>query len=142
MVLLSRKSLINEQIYDIIQMFKRYPLQVFSGKTPVTIAQEMLSSILRKAGYGSVAQLVRAPPCHGGGHGFESRQSRLRNVAQFGRALRSGRRSRRFKSCHSDVIRFTYINLVSREKNRDRESVVCCTAHGGFSKYLFLSWYV
>lgn len=26
----------------------------------------------------------------------------LRGVAQFGRALRSGRRSRRFKSCHPD----------------------------------------
>ncbi len=25
-----------------------------------------------------------------------------RNVAQLGRALRSGRRGRRFKSCHSD----------------------------------------
>ena len=24
-----------------------------------------------------VAQLVRAPPCHGGGHGFESRLGRL-----------------------------------------------------------------
>ena len=28
--------------------------------------------------YGLVAQLVRAPPCHGGGHGFESRLGRLR----------------------------------------------------------------
>ena len=27
--------------------------------------------------YGLVAQLVRAPPCHGGGHGFESRLGRL-----------------------------------------------------------------
>ena len=27
--------------------------------------------------YGPVAQLVRAPPCHGGGHGFESRLGRL-----------------------------------------------------------------
>ena len=26
---------------------------------------------------GLVAQLVRAPPCHGGGHGFESRLGRL-----------------------------------------------------------------
>ena len=25
---------------------------------------------------GPVAQLVRAPPCHGGGHGFESRLGR------------------------------------------------------------------
>ena len=27
--------------------------------------------------YGLVAQLVRAPPCHGGGHGFESRLGRF-----------------------------------------------------------------
>ena len=26
---------------------------------------------------GLVAQLVRAPPCHGGGHGFESRLGRF-----------------------------------------------------------------
>ena len=28
----------------------------------------------------------------------------LRRVAQLGRALRSGRRSRRFKSCHADYL--------------------------------------
>ena len=28
-------------------------------------------------GFGPLAQLVRAPPCHGGGHGFESRLGRL-----------------------------------------------------------------
>ena len=27
--------------------------------------------------FGPLAQLVRAPPCHGGGHGFESRSGRL-----------------------------------------------------------------
>ena len=27
--------------------------------------------------HGPVAQLVRAPPCHGGGHGFESRLGRF-----------------------------------------------------------------
>ena len=27
---------------------------------------------------------------------------KIRSVAQFGRALRSGRRGRRFKSCHFD----------------------------------------
>ena len=31
--------------------------------------------------YGLVAQLVRAPPCHGGGHGFESRLGRLKWVS-------------------------------------------------------------
>lgn len=32
--------------------------------------------------YGCVAQLVRAPPCHGGGRGFESRHGRVRLVAK------------------------------------------------------------
>ena len=30
---------------------------------------------------GPLAKLVIAPPCHGGGHGFESRRSRVRTHA-------------------------------------------------------------
>ena len=37
--------------------------------------------------YGLVAQLVRAPPCHGGGHGFESRLGRFGILAQLGEHL-------------------------------------------------------
>ena len=37
---------------------------------------------------GPVAQLVRAPPCHGGGRGFESLLGRLRGIlAQLGEHL-------------------------------------------------------
>ena len=37
---------------------------------------------------GPVAQLVRAPPCHGGGHGFESRLGRSYGIlAQLGEHL-------------------------------------------------------
>ena len=35
------------------------------------------SNFLRNNAFGPVAQLVRAPPCHGGGHEFESRLGRL-----------------------------------------------------------------
>ena len=31
---------------------------------------------------GPVAQLVRAPPCHGGGRGFESHSGRMRSVCK------------------------------------------------------------
>ena len=34
-----------------------------------------------------MAQLVRAPPCHGGGHGFESRLGRYGILAQLGEHL-------------------------------------------------------
>ena len=34
-----------------------------------------------------MAQLVRAPPCHGGGHGFESRLGRFGILAQLGEHL-------------------------------------------------------
>ena len=35
-----------------------------------------------------MAQVVRAPPCHGGGHGFESRLGRLYGIlAQLGEHL-------------------------------------------------------
>ena len=34
-----------------------------------------------------MAQLVRAPPCHGGGRGFESRVGRSGSLAQLGEHL-------------------------------------------------------
>ena len=37
--------------------------------------------------------------------------TKYRDVAQLGSALRSGRRGRRFKSCHPDHLLFEFFNL-------------------------------
>ena len=37
--------------------------------------------------FGPVAQLVRAPPCHGGGRGFESHPGRFRKELKFNKYI-------------------------------------------------------
>ena len=54
-----------------------------------------------------------------------------RDVAQFGRALRSGRRGRRFKSCHPDqkrqtnriIMRFVFLLPNLRRNNTESEVI-------------------
>ena len=64
--------------------------------------------------YGLVAQLVRAPPCHGGGHGFESRLGRLWwdfilttsnawDLSSAGRASALQAEGHRFEPCRSHL---------------------------------------
>ena len=49
---------------------------------------------------GLVAQLVRAPPCHGGGHGFESRLGRfIWDLSSAGRASALQAEGHRFEPC-------------------------------------------
>ena len=52
--------------------------------------------------HGLVAQLVRAPPCHGGGHGFESRLGRfIWDLSSAGRASALQAEGHRFEPCRS-----------------------------------------
>ena len=52
--------------------------------------------------FGPVAQLVRAPPCHGGGHGFESRLGRfIWDLSSAGRASALQAEGHRFEPCRS-----------------------------------------
>ena len=61
--------------------------------------------------FGPVAQLVRAPPCHGGGRGFESHPGRFRKELKFnkyiwdlssaGRASALQAEGHRFEPCRS-----------------------------------------
>ena len=62
--------------------------------------------------YGLVAQLVRAPPCHGGGHGFESRLGRwylirylnwIWDLSSAGRASALQAEGHRFEPCRSHL---------------------------------------
>ena len=64
--------------------------------------------------YGPVAQLVRAPPCHGGGREFESLLGRLRwGLSSAGRASALQAEGHRFEPCrpHSKY------NLSEKEYN-------------------------
>ena len=54
--------------------------------------------------HGLVAQLVRAPPCHGGGHGFESRLGRfIWDLSSAGRASALKAEGHRFEPCRSHL---------------------------------------
>ena len=55
---------------------------------------------------GLVAQLVRAPPCHGGGHGFESRLGRfIWDLSSAGRASALQAEGHRFEPCRPHPCR-------------------------------------
>ena len=58
---------------------------------------------LRKIESGLVAQLVRAPPCHGGGRGFEPHPGRYKfwDLSSAGRASALQAEGHRFEPCRS-----------------------------------------
>ena len=49
----------------------------------------------------------------------------FRSVAQSGSALRSGRRSRRFKSSHSDIKKGTYESVFLFTFMNDKKNISC-----------------
>ena len=56
---------------------------------------------------GLVAQLVRAPPCHGGGRGFESLLGRfiiIWDLSSAGRASALQAEGHRFEPCRSHIL--------------------------------------
>ena len=69
--------------------------------------------------HGLVAQLVRAPPCHGGGHGFESRLGRfIWDLSSAGRASALQAEGHRFEPCRShlklinSIIQYEYADVA------------------------------
>ena len=71
--------------------------------------------------YGLVAQLVRAPPCHGGGRGFESHPGRLSiwiifilwDLSSAGRASALQAEGHRFEPCRSHFFVIRTSSVVS-----------------------------
>ena len=63
---------------------------------------------------GLVAQLVRAPPCHGGGHGFDSRLGRfIWDLSSAGRASALQAEGHRFEPYSG-----SYGSMVKRLRHR------------------------
>ena len=61
--------------------------------------------------YGLVAQLVRAPPCHGGGRGFESLLGRKWDLSSAGRASALQAEGHRFEPCRSHFVLIIKLNM-------------------------------
>ena len=79
---------------------------------------------------GLVVQLVRTPPCHGGGHGFESRSGRLfyalnesegkvnRGLSSAGRAPALQAGGHRFEPCWShpnEIIKYADVAQLAEQ---------------------------
>ena len=90
-----------------------------------------------------MAQLVRAPPCHGGGRGFESRLGRSGSLAQLGEHLPYKQRvtgsspvgpihagvaeladAQDLKSCCSDTVPVRFRSPAFIERALDKSAII------------------
>ena len=90
-----------------------------------------------KMRYGPVAQLVRAPPCHGGGREFESLLGRLWDLSSAGRASALQAEGHRFEPCRSHRIAFAICADVAQLA----EQLICNQQVFGSSPNIGISYY-
>ena len=76
---------------------------------------------------GLMAQLVRAPPCHGGGRGFESRLGRSGSLAQLGEHLPYKQRVTGSSPVTSTCISFWCRNAGVAELADAQDLKSCCS---------------
>ena len=70
--------------------------------------------------FGPVAQLVRAPPCHGGGREFESLLGRMWGLSSAGRASAlqaEGHRFESYRSHFADVAQLAEQLICNQQVN-------------------------
>ena len=72
-----------------------------------------------------MAQLVRAPPCHGGGRGFKSLLGRLWDLSSAGRASALQAGGHRFEPCRSHLVE-RLINAGVAELADAQDLKSCC----------------
>ena len=92
--------------------------------------------------FGLVAQLVRAPPCHGGGRRFESVLGRFNLIAAWdlssaGRASALQAEGHRFEPCRSHRIAFAICADVAQLA----EQLICNQQVFGSSPNIGISYY-
>ena len=71
-----------------------------------------------------MAQLVRAPPCHGGGREFESLLGRLWGLSSAGRASALQAEGHRFEPCRPHLKNYGWV--PEWPKGADCKSVASC----------------
>ena len=87
--------------------------------------------------FGPMAQLVRAPPCHGGGRGFESRLGRFGILAQLGEHLPY--KQRVIGSSPIGPIYFLYI-FLNADVAQLAEQLICNQQVSGSSPSIGFIW--
>ena len=88
--------------------------------------------------FGPVAQLVRAPPCHGGGRGFESHPGRFRKELKFNKYIWDLSSAGRASALQAEGHRFESYRSHFADVAQLAEQLICNQQVNGSSPFIGL----